>query len=343
MARTAEDPPAARLPGAFQWGERTEREGVVCREFVLQPAAGVAHGGPEAPAAGDPRPVPGVLWQAAAPRAGAPLIAFGHGASGDRHQAPIPYLARRLVRDHGGAAIAIDGPVHGQRRQGDGARGAFWKEWARAGTVDDMIADWRRVLDAALALPELAASPLGYWGLSMGTIYGAPLVAAEPRIRAAVLGLMGISGPNEAYLARIAADAARIEVPVLFLLQLEDELFTRAQCLALFDAFASPDKRIHAHPGAHAAVPVEDIDHSLMFLVARLDGAMAGNAASDASGRGTDGTGTGTQQARPDAAATDRPTEPPLDPTDREPTERGPTERGPTDRGPTDRGPSGIG
>ena len=133
-----------------------------------------------------------------------------------------------------------------------------------------MISDWRGVLDATLALPELAGSPLGYWGLSMGTIYGAPLVAAEPRILAAVLGLMGIAGPNDSYKARIAAEARRIDVPVLFLLQLEDELFDREQCLALFDALATPDKRIHAHPGAHASVPLEDIDHSLHFLVERL-------------------------------------------------------------------------
>lgn len=278
--------------GGFDWGERVERDGIVCREFVLRHAAGTSAGaapqnGPEALPSDAGRTVPGVLWQGSVPRPGAPLIAFGHGASGDRHQTPIPYLARRLVREHGGTAIAIDGPVHGLRRQGEGGRGAFWPEWSREGTVDDMIADWRCALDAALELPELKGSPLGYWGLSMGTIYGAPLVAAEPRVRAAVLGLMGIAGPNDGYRARIEADAQRIDVPVLFLLQLEDELFDRAQCLALFDALASTDKRLHAHPGAHAAVPLEDIDHSLTFLVERLADIEAGvDPAAGAAGRG---------------------------------------------------------
>ena len=104
----------------FDWGAREEREGIVSREFVLRPAAGapqITPVDPPDPASSDAgRAVPGVLWQAATPRPGAPVIAFGHGASGDRHQAPIPYLARRLVRAHGGAAIAIDGPVHGLRR-----------------------------------------------------------------------------------------------------------------------------------------------------------------------------------------------------------------------------------
>jgi dienelactone hydrolase len=247
---------------ALHWGESETRRGAVRREFVCREESA--------------RMVPGVLWEPEQPKPGAPLIAFGHGASGDRHQAPIPYLAKRLVREHGGRALAIDGPVHGERRIGDGGRDAFWQEWKRATTVDDMIDDWRRVLDAVLALPDGPRGPVGYWGLSMGTIYGAPLVAADTRIEAAVLGLMGLTGPSSGYRERIAADAARIRVPVLFLLQLEDELFEREACLALFDALATDDKRIHAHPGAHAAVPAEDIDGSLDFLVARLQPAASG-------------------------------------------------------------------
>ena len=245
----------------IEWTEMSNSRGVSRREFVLPGDAAEATG----------RQVPGVLWlPAEAPTPGMPLIAFGHGASGDRHQAPIPYLAKRLAREHGAVSVAIDGPVHGQRAKGDGARGAFWPEWNRPGTVDDMCDDWRRVLDAVGDLPEVGSGPVGYWGLSMGTIYGVPLVAAEARIEAAVLGLMGNAGPNEGYRSRLAEDAARIAVPVLDLLQLEDELFTRAQCLELFDALGTADKRIHAHPGAHAAVPEEDIDASLDFLVARL-------------------------------------------------------------------------
>jgi dienelactone hydrolase len=239
----------------LEFDETITRRGAARCEFLL---------------VGGPREVPGVLWLPEISPGSGPVVAFGHGASGDRHQAPIPRLARRLVRETGGVAVAIDGPVHGRRRVGDGGRGAFWAAWTREETVDEFIEDWRAVIDAVLALGRVGARPVGYWGLSMGTILGLPLVAAEPRVDAAVLGLMGDVGPTPAYRARLAEDAARIDLPVRFLVQLEDELFDRAACLALFDRLGSEDKALHAHPGRHPEVPLEALDASLDFLVERL-------------------------------------------------------------------------
>ncbi len=105
----------------------------------------------------------------------------------------------------------------------------------------------------------------------MGTIYGAPTVAAEPRIKAAVLGLMGISGPSH-YRPLVEAAAKSIQCPVLFIMQLEDELFTRAEQLALFDALGNEDKRLHANPGLHPDVPPEELRHSREFLMTHLTG-----------------------------------------------------------------------
>ncbi len=225
------------------------------------------------------RAVTGVLWQGDTAKPGAPLVLFGHGASGSRHQRPIPFLAEQLVREHGAFALAIDGPVHGRRQKGEGGRAAFWPEWQRRGTAEDMIADWRLALDAVQALPEVGQGPVGYWGLSMGTIYGAPTVAADPRIKAAVLGLMGISGPDH-YRPTVTAAAKAIRCPVLFIMQLEDELFTRAEQLALFDALGTADKRLHANPGLHPDVPVEELRHSREFLMTHLTGTREPRAAS---------------------------------------------------------------
>lgn len=236
--------------------EEREHAGLLLREFDLDR---------------DGRLVSGVLWQPPSPKAGAPLVCLGHGASGDRHQQPIPWLARRLVGEHGFFALSIDGPVHGRRQVGPGGREAFWPEWARDGSVEDMTADWRLALSMARGLPEVGEGPVGYWGLSMGTIYGAPFVAAEPLIAVAVLGLMGLSGPDH-YQARLHKAAEAITCPVLFLMQLEDELFSRADCLALFDALASDDKRLHANPGLHPEVPVEELRHCIDFLVGHLTG-----------------------------------------------------------------------
>lgn len=217
------------------------------------------------------RPIPGVLWQRADAAPGAPLVCFGHGASGTRHQPPIPHLARRLVREHGFFALSIDGPVHGRRQVGEGGRKAFWPEFQRPGCVADMVADWRLVIDWVHALPDVGRGRMGYWGLSMGTIFGAPLLAELGTFDAAVLGLMGIAGPDH-YLPTIEAAARRISCPVFFVQQLEDELFTRAQYEALFDALASTDKRLHANPGLHPQVPPEELDFSVRFLAAYLAG-----------------------------------------------------------------------
>ena len=240
------------MNSSFQWfGQASTEKNVTTREFAVTR---------------NNKPIPGVLWTPEFPDAGGPLILLGHGASGDRFQAPVLSMAYRLVRHYGFSTMAIDGPVHGRRAVGDGGREAFLDEWKRAGSVDDMLADWKSAYEAVMALDDIGQCPLGYWGLSMGTIYGAPLVAAEPRITVAVLGLMALVGPSEEYKQKIREAADNITCPLLFIWQLEDELFPRDRTLDLFDRIASKNKRLHANPGTHAEVPVEELDFSESFI-----------------------------------------------------------------------------
>ncbi len=231
----------------------------------------------------DGRAVPGILWvpdEGSGPR---PLVLLGHGATRHKRIDYLLALGRRLAHDYGFAVASIDGPGHGDRR----APGhnddialftAFLAEWSREGTIDDMVADWRATLGALRELDEVGDGPVGYWGLSMGTIYGVPLVAAEPRIQVAVFGLMGLVGPTR---ERMADDAASISCPVLFVQQWDDSLIPRPETFELFDTLGSVDKRLHAHPGDHAAVPVEEIVFSARFLARHL----APHAGDDAEGR----------------------------------------------------------
>ncbi len=129
--------------------------------------------------------------------------------------------------------------------------------------IDDMVDDWRATLDAVQALPDVGAGPCGYWGLSMGTIFGLPVVAAEPRMAVAVLGLMGIAGPTR---DRFAADAPAVRCPVLFLMQWHDELFPRELAFALFEALGSTDKRMHVQPGDARRGPRRGIRRQRQFL-----------------------------------------------------------------------------
>ncbi|MHB8438603.1 MAG: dienelactone hydrolase family protein [Acidimicrobiales bacterium] len=216
--------------------------------------------------------VPAMLWtpeDASGPR---PLVLIGHGVTGTKQEAHVVALARIVARRHAMAALAIDGPIHGDRRadviDGNQAFIEFGQRWHRdPDLIDDMISDWRSSIDAVQELDEIGVGPVGYWGLSMGTILGLPLVAAEARIEVAVLGLMGVTGPNP---DRLLSEASALAVPVLFIVQWDDVLFPPSVSLPLFEAIGTRDKRLHANPGAHSAVPTEEFLASAEFMATHL-------------------------------------------------------------------------
>ena len=102
----------------------------------------------------------------------------------------------------------------------------------------------------------------GYWGLALGTAIGVPLTAAEPRITAAVFGVLGHQS--------LTGAAGRITVPLQFLLQWDDEHVGRQSGLALFVAFASAEKTLHANPGAHREIPAFEFDSAARFFARQL-------------------------------------------------------------------------
>jgi pimeloyl-ACP methyl ester carboxylesterase len=221
----------------------------------------------------DGRYVPGILWHPPdPPLAPRPLVLVAHGATLHKRVEYIVALARLLVLGHRFAVAAIDGPGHGQRRP-DPAMDEiklfsnFLSEWSRPASTDDHVAEWLATLTTLRELDEVGDGPLGYWGLSMGTIYGIPLVASEPRVQAAVFGLMGLLGPT---CERLELDAKAITCPVLFIQQWDDQMIPREHVFELFDALGTLDKRLHAHPGQHSAVPVEELRFSVDFLVRHL-------------------------------------------------------------------------
>ena len=133
--------PGASAGMQSEWWPTNDPTGRSVREFRL------IRGGSE-------RPVTGALWSPAIGRGSArPLVLFGHGASGDRYQAPICHLAARFVRA-GFSALAIDGPVHGLRQVGPGGREALADEMRRETYIDDMVDDWLAALGAARGTPR---------------------------------------------------------------------------------------------------------------------------------------------------------------------------------------------
>lgn len=200
--------------------------------------------------------IPGVFFYPQGIRGAQPLILMGHGGSGHKRNERMLQLGQMFAGDYGWCAAAIDGPGHGDRGPiRETTQPEYAAIWQDDDIVDNMVEDWRATLDALEQLGEVDSARIGYWGMSMGTLFGISYVANDDRITAAVLGKAGMTGTS-ADRARIAPhfeeDAPNVEVPVLFSIQWDDERFERDGQLDLFDRIGSEDKRLHAYPGIHA-------------------------------------------------------------------------------------------
>jgi dienelactone hydrolase len=216
----------------------TTKHGVVERRFDLKVGNEV---------------VPGVMWVPEGADGPRPKVLFGHGGSQHKKVAHIRSFAKRLA-EHGWASVAVDGPDHGDRvpveQRGENTLRNLTGQQLKERQIQ-AVAEWRATLDAVEHLSDIGAGPTGYWGVSMGTIFGVPLVAEEPRIRCAVLGLMGVGGGGRTYEEK----AKSITIPLQFVVQWQDELVSPDRGVALYEMFGSTEKMLIANQGAHAAVP----------------------------------------------------------------------------------------
>lgn len=232
------------------WGETRAARGVREQDFQLTVAG---------------RPVPGAFWTPDGKERGNALVLLGHGGGTSKRAPYLLAIARWLVRNHGISAFAIDGPGHGGRIP-PGTEPDFRNAWNDPATTDHVIADWHGALDF-IRNETAGDAPLAWWGLSMGTMMGLPVVAATPGMKAALLGLMGVWGPNA---ERLQADAPRLACPVRFLVQWDDEVVPRDAACELFTLIGSEHKTLHGNPGLHQAVPPHEMRGSVDFLAKRL-------------------------------------------------------------------------
>jgi dienelactone hydrolase len=168
-------------------------------------------------------------------------------------------LTELFVGRHGWSVVSIDGPVHGDRgpigSDGHDANHPVYRDmWQNEDAVEEMIADWSSVLDALADSPDVDVSRVGYWGLSMGTMFGLPFVSSDERVKVAVLGKAGMTGTSvirSGIDSQFRAYAPKLSIPVMFTMQWDDERFDRVGQLELFDRIGSSDKRLQAYPGEH--------------------------------------------------------------------------------------------
>ena len=221
--------------------------------------------------------VPGVLWSPVSGSDHAPVVLMGHGGGLHKKTPALVARAHNTVTTWGFTVVAIDAPGHGDRPRtaaDELARAEFRQAQAAGDTkrfesisvgyatslAQRAVPEWQATLDALQQLPEIGTeAPIGYGGgISLGTAIGVPLTAIEPRITAAIFG-----GGFFVYEALIEA-ARRITVPVQFLLPWDDEYVDRQSALALFDAFASKEKTLHANPGDHRTIRWVGVDNEFL-------------------------------------------------------------------------------
>lgn len=225
--------------------------------------------------------VPGVLFSPASSADPAPLVLMAHGGGQHKRAPGMVGRAQRIVSACGFHVATLDAPGHGDRPRtavDEEHVALLRKAQAEHEPLGPIVAEihidlaaravpeWRAALDALQELPEIGANgPVGFFGIMQGTGIGIPLTAIEPRITAAVFGCLG-----QEFLAEAAA---HITVPVEFLLQWNDEHVQRESALALFDAFGSKEKTLHANAGGHAEVPRFEADSATRFFARHLGAA----------------------------------------------------------------------
>ncbi|WP_105972209.1 dienelactone hydrolase family protein [Streptomyces geranii] len=225
--------------------------------------------------------IPGTLWtpEAASAAAPVPLILMAHNNGLPKREPRLVARARQSVAS-GYAVASIDAAGCGDRPRSaaDEQARADIRRAMQAGEpvdgifesfigplVEKAVPDWRTALDALLTLPEIGG-PVGYSGW---TAVGIRLAVADPRISAA-----GFFAGGYVPLAQ-REEARQVTIPLLLLLQWDDEGNPRERALDLFDSFGTKEKTLHANTGGHTGTPWFEVADGNRFFdrhLKRVDG-----------------------------------------------------------------------
>lgn len=216
--------------------------------------------------------IPGTLWTPAS--APAPLILMAHN-NGLPKREPRLVARARTSAAYGYAVATIDTAGCGDRPRSaadEQVRTELRRAMQAGEPVDEIfeslvgplvekaVPEWRTTLDALLALPEIDG-PVGYSGW---TAVGIRLAVAEPRIAAAGFFAGG-------YVPRAQREEApQVNIPLLILLQWDDEGNPRQRALDLYDAFGTKEKTLHANMGGHTGTPWFEAEDAHRFFARHL-------------------------------------------------------------------------
>jgi len=245
----------------LKWiGEAINEDSVIERRFDIENNASI---------------IPGILWTPTRHDHPTPLVLMGHGGSSHKRADRHVLLAYRFAKEFQIASAAIDGPFHGDRVSMPLEPHEYLEKMMKIGVdkvTDNMVNDWLVTWDALSQLDLINPNRIAYLGLSMGTRFGIPfLAAAGDQLCCALLGKNGMRAiPELTMNSRFRQDAPKIKVPVLFHVQLDDELFPHEGQFELFDLISSHDKCMIAFPGLHGVTTPSAIQMWCKFITDHL-------------------------------------------------------------------------
>lgn len=165
---------------SLDWLEEEARAGCVERSFLLRRHGGTA---------------PGVLWSPET-TGRPPVVLLFHGGSGHKRNERNSRMGRWLAASAGIAAIAIDGPHHGDRVSAPMSPAVYQQLIADEGiehVTARMTKDWLDAVSAIAVQGFVDDAKVSVFGMSMGARFGVPVAAAlGSRVRCGVFGKFGL-------------------------------------------------------------------------------------------------------------------------------------------------------
>ncbi len=139
----------------------------------------------------------------------------------------------------------------------------------------DHVISWRqdmgRILDYLETRPDIDPDGFSYFGFSWGGRMGAIMLGLEPRFRAGVLFVAGLSMQPTQAMVDPFNFASRVTVPVIMLNGRYDPIYPlETQSKPLFALLGSEDKVHYIAEGGHSVPYVELIRETLIWLDAKV-------------------------------------------------------------------------
>jgi fermentation-respiration switch protein FrsA (DUF1100 family) len=207
-----------------------------------------------------------------------PAVLLLHGLTSDKER--MATSVGRALRALGVASLAIDLPLHGERRDRDAGFGSM-NPLALAGAWRRAQKEAHRALEYLAERDDIAADRVGLVGYSMGSFLGLVVAAAADRVRAVVLAAGGDLPTGTPYdrAMRLIADPLQAVQrlggrPLLMVHGRHDRTVSPAQAQRLFDAAREP-KTLKWWDSGHY-LPDAAIADASRWLAGTLSGASPG-------------------------------------------------------------------